>query len=719
LKEESGTVGELADRLLDELLMKYRSHYFNIRNQFRHYKILKEAMEHTECMIHIDFAENYVSKMSREIQTMHFGASLNQITLHTGFFKTGTMEIIQSFCGVSDSLQHDPSSIWAFLNPILKHIRDAFPTVTTIHFFSDGPTSQYKQKGNFFLLSTEIFQHGLKKATWNFHAAGHGKGIPDGIGATLKRSADRQVHHGKTIRNAEEFMKIVEKSDSSIRLYIVRESDILETETKLREKSLKTIPGTMKIHQVITDDFERIKFRCVSCMCNADTCIGHTFDSFDFSQHKNSGNGDKDQNMNQENHFQTPSQVENRHRTDTEAIVIEEGNRPDFEEYLQEMQVCVTFDELKSKCQTISEQIGKVSGQGRSFEGFCVDHIALSLLPPGNESHLPVTVKADGDCMPAAGSVFAYGSDQFSDEIRARIVIEHCLNSEYYLEEGNLLHGADDMNSKRKGLLIKAYAMYSDEYYPGTKLTDRVIKEIYEQEVINITKKKVFMGIWQMHSLSSVLQMPLFSVYPELGNPIVRSHLNRTIEPREKSTEYRGRILWTTTRTDMTKNNWVPNHFVPVLPDNEILETLEEQVDSIPRENTRIKEAYHETVRKRKRETVTEVKGECDSNVLSIENCLNAHVLLQYNTNLYPGYVEDIDIQGGTVFVECMHRVGRKNANCFFWPKKILDRDWYDVDDIIAIIPKPSLIEGTHTHYEVDNERWHEVMDKFQNNAAN
>lgn len=101
-------------------------------------------------------------------------------------------------------------------------------------------------------------------------------------------------------------MKIVEKSDSSIRLYIVRESDILETVTKLREKSLKTIPCTMKIHQVITDAFERIKFRCVSCMCNADTCIGHTFDSFDVSQHKNSGNGDKDQNMNQENHLQTP-----------------------------------------------------------------------------------------------------------------------------------------------------------------------------------------------------------------------------------------------------------------------------------------------------------------------------------------------------------------------------------------------------------------------------
>ena len=111
-------------------------------------------MEPTECMIHIDFAENYVAKISREIQSMHFGASQNQITLHTGFFKTGTMESIQSFCGVSNSLQHDPASVCVFFNPVLVYIRESFPDVTTQHFVSDGPTTQYKQKGNFYLLST-------------------------------------------------------------------------------------------------------------------------------------------------------------------------------------------------------------------------------------------------------------------------------------------------------------------------------------------------------------------------------------------------------------------------------------------------------------------------------------------------------------------------------------------------------------------------------------
>jgi hypothetical protein len=112
------------------------------------------------------------------------------------------MDKVQFFCGVSYSLQHDPISVWAHLNPILKKIREEHPDVDTLQFFSDGPTSQYKQKLNFYLFSTEQFEHGFKKGYWNFHTAGHGKGIPDGIGASLKRSADIRVKHGEDVVNA-------------------------------------------------------------------------------------------------------------------------------------------------------------------------------------------------------------------------------------------------------------------------------------------------------------------------------------------------------------------------------------------------------------------------------------------------------------------------------------------------------------------------------------
>lgn len=71
------------------------------------------------------------------------------------------------------------------------------------HVFSDGPAIQYKQMGNFYLLSKEPFNKGFKDISWNFFQASQGKGAPDGVGGTLKRSADKIDHHGGDIPNAE------------------------------------------------------------------------------------------------------------------------------------------------------------------------------------------------------------------------------------------------------------------------------------------------------------------------------------------------------------------------------------------------------------------------------------------------------------------------------------------------------------------------------------
>jgi len=127
--------------------------------------------------------------MGSEIQSMHFGASQSQITLHTGYYKVGGKEIIVSFSGVSDSLQHDPAAVWAFMRPILKEIKGTYTTVEYAYVYSDGPTTQYRQQANFYLLSTVICDLGYKAANWNCHEAGHGKGIPDGIEGVLKREA--------------------------------------------------------------------------------------------------------------------------------------------------------------------------------------------------------------------------------------------------------------------------------------------------------------------------------------------------------------------------------------------------------------------------------------------------------------------------------------------------------------------------------------------------
>ena len=71
------------------------------------------------------FSQNYNCKYHREIQSVHFGASKNQISLQTGAFyyldENEEVKII-SFCLTSDCLRHDTSAVWALMLPVWKHI---------------------------------------------------------------------------------------------------------------------------------------------------------------------------------------------------------------------------------------------------------------------------------------------------------------------------------------------------------------------------------------------------------------------------------------------------------------------------------------------------------------------------------------------------------------------------------------------------------------------
>ena len=136
-----------------------------------------------------------------------------------------------------------------------------------LHIFSDGPTTQYRQKGNFYLFATNIFQRGFSLGSWNFHEAGHGKGAPDGIGAALKRTADSLVSMGTDICSAAAFHREIKATNSSIKLYLVEVADVQTGVKSLANIKLVAVAGTMKIHQVITDAPCQIYHREISCFC--------------------------------------------------------------------------------------------------------------------------------------------------------------------------------------------------------------------------------------------------------------------------------------------------------------------------------------------------------------------------------------------------------------------------------------------------------------------
>ena len=62
-----------------------------------------------------------------------------------------------------------------------------------------------------------------------------------------------------------------------------------------------------------------------------------------------------------------------------------------------------------------------------------------------------------------------------------------------------------------------------------------------------------------------------------------------------------------------------------------------------------------------------------------------------YYRNAYPGTVtevEDLDIE-----VKCMNSVC---VNCFYWPAIGDDVCWYNVDDILFLIPEPENVGSRH-----------------------
>ena len=164
-------------------------------------KNIKKKMTTNECVLQVDFSKNYACKAATEIQAMHFGGSRRQVTIHTRHAtlvdSTGN-PYTKCYCTLSEDCRHTPASIWAHLDPILEDLTKK--GVGTVHFVSDGPTAQYRNKTNFHLMATgPFYRHMMKHVTWILLEASHGKGPANGIRAAVKSAADRLVANGTDV----------------------------------------------------------------------------------------------------------------------------------------------------------------------------------------------------------------------------------------------------------------------------------------------------------------------------------------------------------------------------------------------------------------------------------------------------------------------------------------------------------------------------------------
>ncbi|XP_028175908.1 uncharacterized protein LOC114364103 [Ostrinia furnacalis] len=273
-------IKEEKEGILKELMLSFnqefkrlKKHVYNMKIQFQSFRLAISNLQEEEAVIVVDFSENYECKYHQEIQAHHFGGSRQQVSLHTVvvYVPGKNKRNIESYCTVSASTNHQPAAIWAHLHPVLTDIRNNFPLIKTVHFFSDGPFSQYRQKQNFYLSSTKTFDYGFSAMTWSFFEAGHGKGPADGIGGFLKRAADNIVATGRDIVCAEQFYEAV-KDMSKIKLFLISSQEIESIKNQL-PKNITPLMGTLHVHQVFTTVRGELQYRNLSCFCDRGFCF--------------------------------------------------------------------------------------------------------------------------------------------------------------------------------------------------------------------------------------------------------------------------------------------------------------------------------------------------------------------------------------------------------------------------------------------------------------
>ena len=82
------------------------------------------------------------------------------------------------------------------------------------------------------------------------------------------------------------------------------------------------------------------------------------------------------------------------------------------------------------------------------------------------------------------------------------------------------------------------------------------------------------------------------------------------------------------------------------------------------------------------------------NDIQNFNSYIGYYVLVNYSTRLYTGILEKVSET--PALIKCMKKAGKQNENIFIWLKRVQDCKWYDLVQIIGIIPEPNTISESH-----------------------
>lgn len=246
----------------------FSEHVERVKQQFFELRRLKESLPEHEFILQMDFAENFSCRSLDEVQTAYWNQTA--VTLHpvVMYYRKDETLKHKSLVIISDETNHSASTVCAFLDVIVPRIKELDTQVKNIHYWTDSPSSQYRNRFVFETIAKHETIYGMK-AIWNYFEAGHGKGPCDGLGGTTKRLADEAVRQGKVeIQDAKDFYEWASKSNMKEVDFVFVGKDICEKKkTEIKNEPIKPVKDTMKLHAVVGISENAILIRVTSCYC--------------------------------------------------------------------------------------------------------------------------------------------------------------------------------------------------------------------------------------------------------------------------------------------------------------------------------------------------------------------------------------------------------------------------------------------------------------------
>ena len=160
---------------------------------------------------------------------------------------------------LSDNNNHDKTTVVSYTVYVLNYITEHFgDNVYDIEIWTDGPSSQLKNKYIFAFIGITLPQLIAYKVFWNYSATSHGKGAVDGVCGTIKRVATQAVVIRKAIvKDAVSMFNAVNKKTKSHLAVMTQEyieSTFRDLGMHILWQDINALPGMMHIHCVEQTD---------------------------------------------------------------------------------------------------------------------------------------------------------------------------------------------------------------------------------------------------------------------------------------------------------------------------------------------------------------------------------------------------------------------------------------------------------------------------------